>query len=123
MSFLSLLFLTMYLLYSHLLLLSICTINSLFIFALFKFYNLWQLLCATFVFSLRNKQIFTIKVFIQNTLCHKMHYFFIYILSILVYNKPHHYYSMNQYDKIHIDSGEEFFYKCSILKGHKLFLS
>ena len=53
-SFLFLLFLTMYSLYSHLLLLSICTINSVFIFTLFKFYNLWQFLCATFVFSLRN---------------------------------------------------------------------
>ena len=47
--------------------------------------------------------------FPQNTLCHKMHYFFVYILSILVYNKPHHNYNMNQYDKIHIDSGEELF--------------
>ena len=53
-SFLFLLFLTMYSLYSHLLLLSIYTINSVFIFTLFKFYNLWQFLCATFVFSLRN---------------------------------------------------------------------
>lgn len=58
MSFLSLLFLTMYLLYSHLLLLSICTINSVFIFALFNFYNLWQLLCATFVFFVLRNQCF-----------------------------------------------------------------
>ena len=35
--------------------------------------------------------------------------FFIYILSILVYNKLHHNYSMNQYHKTHIDSGEELF--------------
>ena len=53
--------------------------------------------------SIYHQYVYTKYSFPQNAL------FFIYILSILVYNKLHHNYSMNQYHKTHIDSGEELF--------------
>ena len=77
--FVILLFLTMYLLYSHLFLLSICTINRVFIFILFIFYKLRQFLCATFVFSFAQ----SILLFFTRSIFYKS---LLYFLALIIKN-------------------------------------